>query len=52
VIGTDAGPFTGAWAFKDNGGRAGRVSTDADALNILDVLRGAKRNSELCRFPA
>ena len=36
VIGTDAGPFTGVWVFKDNGSRLGRISTDADALNIFN----------------
>jgi hypothetical protein len=35
VIGTDAGPFTGVWVFKDDGSRVGEVSTDADALNIF-----------------
>ena len=35
VIGTDAGPFTGVWVFKDNGSRVGRVSANADALNIF-----------------
>jgi hypothetical protein len=35
VIGTDAGPFTGAWVFKENGSRVGSVSIDADALNIF-----------------
>ena len=35
VIGTDAGPFTGVWVFKEDGSRVGQVSTDADALNIF-----------------
>jgi hypothetical protein len=35
VIGTDAGPFTGVWVFKEDGSRVGRVSTDVDALNIF-----------------
>jgi hypothetical protein len=35
VIGTDAGPFTGVWVFKEDGRRVGQVRTDADALNIF-----------------
>jgi hypothetical protein len=35
VIGTDAGPFTGVWVFKENGDRAGQISIDADRLNIF-----------------
>jgi len=35
VIGTDAGPFTGVWVFKEDGSRVGRISTDVDAINIF-----------------
>jgi hypothetical protein len=34
VIGTDAGPFTGVWVFKEDGSRVGQIRTDADNLNI------------------
>jgi hypothetical protein len=36
VIGTDAGPFTAVWVFKDNGSRLGMIGTDEDALNIFN----------------
>jgi hypothetical protein len=36
VIGTDAGPFTGVWVFKQDGSRVGRISTDEDVLNIFN----------------
>ena len=37
VIGADAGPFIGVWAFKDDGSRAGPVTDQAgnDSLNIF-----------------
>jgi len=35
VIGMDAGPFSGATIFKENGDRAGTVGTGADVLNIF-----------------
>jgi hypothetical protein len=35
VIGTDAGPFTGVWVFKENGDRAGRIGINSDPLNIF-----------------
>ena len=35
VFGQDAGPFTGAWVFKEDGSRAGIVGDDADTLNIF-----------------
>jgi hypothetical protein len=35
VIGADAGPFVGVWAFKEDGSRAGRVGTGEDYLNVF-----------------
>ena len=36
VFGQDAGPFTGAWVFKENGSRAGIVGTDPGTFNIFN----------------
>lgn len=40
VLGADAGPFIGAWVFKEDGTRAGRVTTDAghngQPLNVFN----------------
>jgi hypothetical protein len=36
VFGQDAGPFTGAWVFKEDGSRAGIVGDDGGTLNIFN----------------
>ena len=36
VFGQDAGPFTGAWVFKENGSRSGIVGAAQGTLNIFD----------------
>jgi hypothetical protein len=36
VFGQDAGPFTGAWVFKEDGSRAGIVGTDPGTFNIFN----------------
>ena len=39
VFGADAGPFVGAWVFKDDGSRVGRISSgtgaDGEPLNVF-----------------
>jgi hypothetical protein len=41
VFGQDAGPFTGAWVFKEDGSRAGIVHDDGGTLNIFNGGYGA-----------
>jgi hypothetical protein len=36
VIGTDAGPFTGVWVFKQDGSRIGRIDVDAGPFNVFN----------------
>src|SRR5580704_12143821 len=42
VIGADAGPFIGVWAFKDDGSRAGVVTVPPDQAgdNRLNIYKG------------
>jgi hypothetical protein len=47
VVGTDAGPFSGVWVFKENGDRVGAISSDAEPFNIFGGGYGILGSNEV-----